>query len=302
MSKIIIVLFTFFLLTALTISSDSTKTTVDKQALCTSNNFLHLLNYPIEQHKDYSSKVIPYFKTNRGLSDEGIIKAKVKTDLERLTNALKKLTDQQAQHTLQQQLGQGFYTALSNTKIPLTFDHIGIEIYGPVEFYLNILTSISADIGLTHAPLPPNSHTADGNLLFTSTQVAKIIQAYDPTLQTVTIGKIFWWINNKQVALEIFSAEQSVEFTDIRLDPVTTSAYFKPIDHVAFHVNKYKQLTTIQHLVKEGDFHQIQLYEPSLSYNPSDTSYNIKLIYFPASVNALVPISSLVTEFIYQGT
>jgi len=172
----------------------------------------------------------------------------------------------------------------------IEFDHIGIEIFGKLEWYIELFKQI-------FAPLEIN---VVGEHIFPSVQVKSALQ-YDQKLGDVRIGRIFFSHGKKKVNLEVFEVSQAWQYIALRQaalyahlrEPATRSKRFsalacqfgvvlEPVGHVAYRVPYAETVESIQSvLLKESSKDSAGLMHPYVEqviYNPSDNSTNTKFV------------------------
>jgi len=172
----------------------------------------------------------------------------------------------------------------------VVFDHIGIEVFGRLEWYIELFDRAYSPLGINVV----------GEHIFPSVQVRRAL-TYDEELRDVRIGRVFFAHGEHKVNLEVFEAIQSWRFIALRqaslyghLDAPETRAdavarleatrcpMLEPVGHVAFRVASASTVEAIQNeLVREsakGDARTMRPYSRQVFYNPADGSTNTKFV------------------------
>lgn len=94
------------------------------------------------------------------------------------------------------------------SEVEPVIDHVGRKLFGPLDFYLEVLRDLAPRLGSVHQPLPPGENvTADSDAVFQSVQVVEALRQFDLDLEGVTIAKIFFADRDRPSAtgcLELF--------------------------------------------------------------------------------------------------
>jgi hypothetical protein len=169
------------------------------------------------------------------------------------------------------------------------FDHIGIEIFGRLEWYIELFDQAYAPLGINVV----HDH------IFPSVQVRQAL-AYDENLKDVRIGRIYFAHGDVEVNLEVFEATQSWRYIALRqaalyahlrkaekLDGAfsrllrNAGVELEPVGHVAFRVPGAETVEAIQNvLLREQKVPEsgIRPYVQQVFFNPSDGSTNTKFV------------------------
>ena len=175
--------------------------------------------------------------------------------------------------------------------------------FGPMDVYLQILSEQAARLGLNHEKYPPGKDvTKEGNLIFPSVQVVAVFQKADPQVAGVTVGRIFFTVNDDpatKAGLELFQSSalnnqnpQSVEATLQRQARLLMTASQKallqkkgeaceqnvtePVAHLAIALPSRKQVYGIHNMLVKAQSETMKLYGDQVAYNPGDNSTNTK--------------------------
>ncbi|MGD8324555.1 MAG: hypothetical protein PVF50_09320 [Gammaproteobacteria bacterium] len=169
------------------------------------------------------------------------------------------------------------------------FDHIGVEVFGRLEWYIELFDQAYAPLGINVV----HEH------IFPSVQVRRAL-AYDEELKDVRIGRIYFSHGDVEVNLEVFEATQSWKFIALRqaalyahlrerrqLDGAfaqllrIAGVAAEPVGHVAFRVASAATVEAIQNvLLKEQNAADpvMRPYVQQVFFNPSDSSTNTKFV------------------------
>lgn len=170
------------------------------------------------------------------------------------------------------------------------FDHIGVEIFGKLEWYIELFDRAFAPMDINVV----KEH------IFPSVQVRRALQ-YDANLGDVRIGRIYFSHGEITVNLEVFEATQNWKHIALRQaalyahlrEPTGRRDAFlqmsrsaglipEPVGHVAFRVPCAKTVESIQAvLLKESRKSRSPAMRPYVRkafYNPSDGSTNTKFV------------------------
>ena len=243
---------------------------------CTpSDRFAPLIELSIQSLPGYQERLVPYF-TARGVQDNAAIESLAQEDLFHIAHALSILFEQDQTSVLHELLGEHFFLIEGST---VQIDHVGRELLGPLSFYLPLLDSVAPQLGLLHLR----------DLVFPSTQVVKTLQQYDPMLQGVTIGRVYF--QSPQTGhiscLELFqaaphdeSAPQCIEATQERLSLLVNPASDSicPIDHLAIEMGTVEEIHQVHARIHELASDTLLPNQNNVSTNPGDGSTNTKAL------------------------
>ena len=244
---------------------------------CTlTNRFEPLTQLSIRSLPEYHKLCVPYFVA-RGVNDEAIIENLVREDILNIEHALNVLFEQDQKKILRNFLGEYFFLIEGyNAQI----DHVGRELLGPLSFYLPFLEEISSQLDLTYLR----------KLTFPSTQVVKVLKQYDPDLQGVTIGRIYFQSPDRlQIGcIELFQAApqdeknpQGIEATQERLFLLTnvkSNSIMSPIDHLSIELSSVEEVEQIHTRIHELRSEILMPNQEEVSWNPGDGSTQTKVL------------------------
>ncbi len=234
----------------------------------------------------HHDQFVSYFKA-RGVLVESKMHGYIQTDLSNLVRDLNLLFKENHDDIINVYLGS-HVTVLGSSKRHM--DHIGRELFGPIQIYLNWLTELAPKLGLKYLR----------HQVFPSTQVVKVLQSQDPNVRGVTIGRIYFSaLGHSQIgALELFQVAllNGDHPQDIRhtFERVYSSGDSKvvPIEHVSIELNSIEAVNGVQkHLSERAQQDaSLKLYQESVSYNPGDGSTNTKFIIEGAGKKKIVEL------------
>lgn len=194
----------------------------------------------------------------------------------------------------------------------VAFDHIGIEIFGKLEWYSELFDRAYAPLGINMV----REH------IFPSVQVRKALE-YDPHLGDVRIGRVYFEHGEVQVNLEVFEPAQNWRYIALRqallfahleqpaarLDAVDALLQVvpsapEPVGHVAYRVDSANTVHEIQRLLLEesskGSAARMRPYSRQVFFNPSDGSTNTKFVVSTPLANGMAINSQIVEIVSYQ--
>jgi len=188
------------------------------------------------------------------------------------------------------------------------FDHIGVEVFGRLEWYIELFDQAYAPLGINVV----NEH------IFPSVQVRKALE-YDPELQDVRIGRIFFAHGDIEVNLEVFEATQSWQFIALRQAALyahlrrnanrhalfrnlrsCAGSAIEPVGHVAFRVPCAATVEAIQNVLLHEQVKRAAVMRPYVQqvfFNPSDGSTNTKFV-VATDIGCGVRLDSSIIEII----
>lgn len=209
----------------------------------------------------------------------------VAVDLRAVAHAASFLLSEPAEETARGLLREALGTALPGD--PPRLDHVGLEVFGRLEWYLAALEAWARQGALS----------LRGCRVFPSVQVRRAL-AYDPALADVRIARVYLESEGRRVNLEIFEATQHWLFTAARqlatfsaapagpaarLAPVfrelggALALPLVPVAHLALAVSRRRTLEAVERiLVDPARREAIARPYDALSYNPADRSLNTK--------------------------
>jgi len=260
------------------------------------DRFSALTRLSFQSLPGYSEQLVPYLIA-RGVPDDKTMEDLIHEDFFNLAQALSLLFESDSTCVLQRLLGEHFSLIEgSNPQI----DHVGRELYGPLSFYLPLLSQIASQLGLIH------QHA----IVFPSTQVVKVLQQHDPSLKGVTIGRVYFQSldQGKRGCLELFQASpqdeknpQNVEATIQRLSLLTKSAdpsSIIPIDHLSIELNSVAEVQRIHERIHNLASNTLIPNQKEVSHNPGDGSTQTKAV-MRDSIEA--PFNKIVEFVHYEG-
>ena len=192
---------------------------------------------------------------------------------------------------------------------PPELDHVGIEVFGKIEWYLETLAQWE-DLGIVKL---------GGYRVFPSVQVRKAL-AYDPDLQDVRIARVYIESEVGDINLELFEVAQHWLYTVARqvslfadtprkeLDRIVEALAdwvtlpLDPVAHFALGVQRWQTVETVHRILSDPRARRdgTRLYGQALSYNHGDESLNCKFLTRSATL-AGKPVFGRVTELISYG-
>ncbi len=271
--------------------------------------FQPLINYDFQHRPDYNLKVIPYLK-DRGIVGRIKVEMFVKVDLYNLAHALTILFARDQSIILQQIMPPHLFRVLQDVESEI--DHVGRELFGPLDFYLDILREQAERLKLNHIVLPEGKNVSEhGDIVFQSVQVVQALQHFDKHLKGVTIAKSYFKDKQEgstgcfelfQVALRDNSFPQDYRFTLARMANLYANAnskgiykkieddinkdcifedgnipVFTPVCHISIRANDVQTVHDFHKTAKDDKTGMIILYLDKVSTNPGDGSINTKI-------------------------
>ena len=152
-------------------------------------------------------------------------------------------------------------------------DHLGLEVFGQLEWYLEVLAGWAATGALK----------LRGYRIFPSVQVRRVL-AYDPRLADVRIARVYLEGPSRTVNLEIFEATQHWLYTAARHRATFAPEAGDdggppvPVGHLALAVESWKTVEAVHCGLAEACLRETLStpYGDEISFNPGDTSINTK--------------------------
>ncbi|MCP5003214.1 MAG: hypothetical protein GY941_04565 [Planctomycetes bacterium] len=301
-------------------SGHSVKTTIPKRTGSTDMvewldvnvdaRFQPLINYDFQHRADYHLNVIPYLK-DRGIVGENKVEMFVKVDLYNLAHALTIIFEMDQNIILQNIMPLHLFQVIQDVESEI--DHVGRELFGPLDFYLDILREQAERLKLNHIVLPEGKNVSEyGDIVFQSVQVVKALRHTDKQLKGVTIAKIYLKDNKNpstkgclelfQVALRDRSFPQNYRFTlarlanlyanvnnwriykiigrDINKGYITEDGKIPlvtPVCHISIRARDVKTVHDVHKAAMDDKTGMIMLYLDRVSTNPGDGSVNTKI-------------------------
>jgi hypothetical protein len=240
----------------------------------TPDRFALLADSPVEIARDEAIR----FFAGRGLpvaSSEAaarrIARELIGSDLRGIAHAASFLLSDGAEQTARELLPPVFEPALASD--PPRLDHVGLEVFGRLEWYLDVLAAW-ADAGALKLC---------GYRIFPSVQVRRAL-SYDPELAGVRIARVYLAGIAHTVNLEIFEATQHWLYT-VERQRATFGANvgrggepLVPVGHVALAVESWKTVHAVHDGIAEAR-RRASLATPygaEISFNSGDASINTK--------------------------
>lgn len=241
-----------------------------------SDRFKPLMQLSIQSLSGYQEECVPYLIA-RGGDEDLMFEEFVREDIAHITQALSMLFEQDQKSILRYFLGEHFSLIEGcNAQI----DHVGRELFGPISFYLPLLKDVAPKMGLIYLK----------ETIFPSTQVVKMLQQHDPSVQGVTIGRVYFQSLNKgQVGcLELFQASpqdgktpQFIEATKRRLSLLTCSSSNSieiPIDHISIELNSIEEVKRTHERIFKATSETLIPNQKNISQNSGDGSTQTKAL------------------------
>jgi hypothetical protein len=240
----------------------------------TPERFLRLAGSPVQISDEERSR----FFARRGLRDAAargdarrLALELVGLDLCAIAHASSFLLSDAAEGTARALLPQALAPALESD--PPQLDHVGLEVFGQLEWYLRVLAAW-ADSGAVKLR---------GYRIFPSVQVRKIL-AYDPKLADVRIARVYLEGATGTLNLEIFEVTQHWLYTAARqratfgTDCQRDGGPLVPVGHLAFAVESWRTVEAVHGGLAEACLRAeiTTPYGEEISFNPGDASINTK--------------------------
>ena len=240
----------------------------------TLERFVLLAGSPVEIAEDEETR----FFARRGLRGatsqadaRRLARELVDLDLRAIAHASSFLLSDGAEQTARALLPRALAPALESDVPQL--DHVGLEVFGQLEWYLGVLAVWAAAGALK----------LRGYRIFPSVQVRKVL-AYDPELADVRIARVYLEGAARTVNLEIFEVTQHWLYTAERQlatfgagsgrdgDPLV------PVGHLALAVRSWKTVEAVHGRLAEACRRETVTtpYGEEISFNPGDASINTK--------------------------
>jgi hypothetical protein len=233
------------------------------------------------------SDVTAYFAERGGSPDDPLIATLLDADVECISHALSALLSMSTEDVAKL-VPDRIRTVIGADGV--IFDHIGIEVFGKLEWYIELFDRAYAPLGINVV----HEH------IFPSVQVRRALQ-YDEHLGDVRIGRIYFAHGDQKVNLEVFEATQHWQFIARRQaslyahlsEPDTrprafarladaTDDLLEPVGHVAFRVSCAEIVESIQSVLmrgsREDDGTTLRPYVKQVFFNPADGSTNTKFV------------------------
>lgn len=261
-----------------------------------SGRFAPLIHVPVEVLPNYRDQLVPYLIA-RGVKkeEEAAVEAYFRRDLQHIAEALSILFEQNVTEILHKTFGRHSSLIEGHS---VKIDHVGIELYGPIAFYLPIIREIACEMDLVYA----------SDLLFPSTQVVKVLQKDDPDVRGVTIGRVYLQSESKARCIELFQASlmdgqhpQRIAATERRLALLTAtegSSNLSPIDHISIELSSVEEVEQVHHKIYQLACETLHPYQKDVSYNAGDGSTQTKVLIRTSSDTPF----NRVVEFVHYST
>jgi hypothetical protein len=253
--------------------------------------FLPLIDCNLERRADYRSQVVPYLRA-RGADDDQMIELLVRIDLENLAHAFTILFCSDHELVLRSVMPEHLYRVIEG--VQPVIDHVGRELFGPVDFYLELLRELAPRCGLHHRAQPPGpTTTGAGDIVFQSVQVVEALRQFDPDLGGVTIAKTYFADQTMAAdhCLELFQPalrdggspqchRHTVErLTNLHIESVGSAGLSlqPPICHLSIEAPDVATVHAIHDVVANDTSGMLMPYVDRVTLNPGDHSTNTKL-------------------------
>jgi hypothetical protein len=217
---------------------------------------------------------------------KALIRCLLDADVECISHALSALLSMSNQD-VEQLVPNGIRSVIGDDGVE--FDHIGIEVFGKLEWYIELFDRAYAPLGINVV----HEH------IFPSVQVRRALE-YDEHLGDVRIGRIYFAHGEQQVNLEVFEATQCWQYIAQRqaslyahlTEPAArgtafaklngnSSAALEPVGHVAFRVSCAEIVESIQSVLLQESRQPdttMRPYVQHVFFNPADGSTNTKFV------------------------
>ena len=152
-----------------------------------SERFTPLIDLNLARRVSYRERVVPYLN-RRGVDDSVMVEQLVRIDLGHIAHALTVLFDTNHASVLQSMLPSSVSSLVSGREPVI--DHVARELFGPLDFYLEILSEMAPRLGLEHLIHSPEEDvTGHGDAVYQSIEVLAALRRFDPDLDGVTIAE-----------------------------------------------------------------------------------------------------------------
>lgn len=200
-----------------------------------------------------------------------LARALVDLDLRAIAHAASFLVCENAERTARALLPAALAPAVESDEPAL--DHLGLEVFGQLEWYLGVLAAW-ADAGALKLR---------GYRIFPSVQVRRVL-AYDPKLADMRIARVYLEGPARTLNLEIFEATQHWLYTAARhratfgADHELDGGPPVPVGHLALAVESWKTVEAVHCGLAEACLREnlTTPYGDEISFNPGDASINTK--------------------------
>ena len=240
----------------------------------TAERFLRLAGSPVETGEDEQARFFAR-RGLRGAATKGdasrLARELVGLDLRAIAHASSFLLSDGAEQTARALLPQTLAPAFASDLPRL--DHLGLEVFGQLEWYLSVLAAW-ADTGALKLR---------GYRIFPSVQVRKVL-AYDPQLADVRIARVYIEGAARTLNLEIFEVTQHWLHTVARQRATFGAGSARddgprvPVGHLALAVESWKTVEEVHCGLAEACLREeiTTPYGVEISFNPGDASINTK--------------------------
>jgi len=231
----------------------------------------------------------------------------VTLDLRAIAHGLSLLQSREGERAAVRMLPSAARAALADD--PPVLDHVGIEVFGRLEWYVDALTAWASrgPVRLSHHRILP------------SVQVRKAL-SYDPELSEVRIARVYLPIGEQTGNLEIFSTTQDWRYsvarqlslhrerprggTDRLVEELKESFAlpFEPVGHLALRVACWQTVESVHRILSDLVERETarRLYDEELSYNADDQSLNSKILTASGTLMG-APVFGRIVELISYG-
>lgn len=255
--------------------------------------FAALMGADVRSRPDFGSVVVPYMN-QRGVEDEEAIEDYARIDLAHLAQAFTILFAADHNQILSSMMPDHLYQVIHDVRP--TIDHVGREIFGPIDFYLSILHDLADDLGIVHDPLSAGPNVTErGDMVFGSVQVVEALHQFDPDLQGVTIGRTAFTsaadpshtccVELFQPSLRDNSAPQPYGRTLERMSNLHAESnragdglsLEPPICHISIRAPRVETVYELHEVAKSDATGMVMPYVENVAVNPADGSTNTKI-------------------------
>lgn len=224
---------------------------------------------------------------NHDSNHEALVRSLLNADVDCIAHALSALLSM-SNHDVERLVPTSIRNVIGSGGV--VFDHIGVEVFGKLEWYIELFDRIYAPLGINVV----HEH------IFPSVQVRRALE-YDTELGDVRIGRIYFAHGEHQVNLEVFEATQSWKHIALRqaalyahlTEPEDRTRVFRrtlakigaipePVGHVAFRVPCADTVEAIQSILLQESHRdsatKMRPYVRQVFFNPADGSTNTKFV------------------------
>ena len=152
-----------------------------------SERFAPLIDSNLARRASYRERVVPYLN-RRGVDDSVMIEQLVRLDLGHIAHALTIVFDADHAAVLGALVPARLAPFVSDDESVI--DHVARELFGPIDFYLELLSETAPRLGLEHLIHPRGGNvTGHGDVVYQSVDVLASLRRFDPDLAAATIAR-----------------------------------------------------------------------------------------------------------------